>query len=300
MSILIVGSVALDTVETPTGRAEEVLGGAATYASVAASFFHRVNMVAAVGEDFDQGHVEYLQGLGIDTTGLVTYPGKTFRWHGKYLPNMQDRETLDTQLNVFEKFDPVLPQHYRQSELVFLANIHPALQIQVAEQVESTKFIACDTMNLWIDTARDELVSLLPRLDMLLLNDEEARMLSGHFNLLRAARAILQMGVKQVIIKRGEHGATLVTEDSVFISPAFPLDEVVDPTGAGDCFAGGFMGELARSEYIDALSIRKAMVYGSVMASYNVESFSLARLKEINMDQIEARYELFKNLTSFY
>ncbi len=299
MSILIVGSVAFDTVETPTGKAQDVLGGAATYSSVAASFFHQVKMVAVVGEDFHQEHINFLDQRDINLEGLKVSPGQTFRWSGKYLDNMMDRETLDTQLNVFEHFDPVLPKDYCEPKLVFLANIHPALQKKVLDQIDNPPFVACDTMDLWINTAKDELLDLLPRLDLLIINDEEAQMLSGKFNLLQAASAIMDLGVDRVIIKRGEHGSTLVTKDNVFICAAYPLDEVVDPTGAGDCFAGGFMGELARSGKIEDQTIKRAMVYGSVLASFNVESFSLDRLKQLEIEDIEKRFSQFKDLTEF-
>ncbi|HUI26600.1 MAG TPA: PfkB family carbohydrate kinase [Candidatus Kryptonia bacterium] len=297
MSIVVVGSVFFDTVETPHGKVDNVMGGAATYFAVAASFFTPVKMVAAAGEDFPQTEIEFLTGRGIDLSGLTLSPGKTGRWAGRYHEDMNVRDTLDLQLNVFADFKPVLPPSYRDAQYVFLANIDPALQGTVLDQLAAPGLIGCDTMNHWIVESRPAVERLLGRVDILTINDEEARLLSGERNIVKAARRILAMGPKSVLIKRGEYGVIRFAADSIFAIPAFPLEEVFDPTGAGDTFAGGFMGEIARSGDTSEVGLRRAIVYGSVMASYCVEDFSLNRLRALTHDDIERRYRQFVSLT---
>jgi sugar/nucleoside kinase (ribokinase family) len=297
MSIVVVGSVFFDTVETPFGKVEDVMGGAATYFSVAASFFTPVKMVATAGEDFPRNEIEFLQSRGVDLSGLKLQPGRTGRWAGRYHEDMNVRDTLDLQLNVFADFQPVLPAGYRDSRYVFLANIDPELQQSVLDQLSAPGLVGCDTMNHWITSARPEVERLLARVDILTINDEEARLLSGERNIVKAARRILEMGPKSVLIKRGEYGVIRFAPDSVFAVPAFPLEEVFDPTGAGDTFAGGFMGEIARSGDTSETGLRRAIVYGSVMASFCVEDFSLARLRTLTADDIEHRYRQFVSLT---
>jgi sugar/nucleoside kinase (ribokinase family) len=297
MSIVVVGSVFLDTVETPHGRVENVIGGAATYFAVAASFFAPVKMVAAAGKDFPQAELEFLRGRGIDLAGLALQAGETGRWSGRYHEDMNVRDTLDLQLNVFADFQPVLPSSYRDSPYVFLANIDPRLQANVLDQLPAPGLVGCDTMNHWITSARSEVERLLDRVDVLTINDEEARLLSGERNIVRAARRILQMGPRSVLIKRGEYGVIRFAADSIFAVPAFPLEEVFDPTGAGDTFAGGFMGEIARSGDTSEVGLRRAIVYGSVMASFCVEDFSLDRLRRLTEADIDRRYRQFVSLT---
>jgi sugar/nucleoside kinase (ribokinase family) len=297
MSIVVVGSVFFDTVETPHGKVENVIGGAATYFSVAASFFTSVKMVATAGDDFPQSEVEFLEARGVDLSGLTIQPGRTGRWAGRYHEDMNLRDTLDLQLNVFADFKPELPASYRDAQYVFLANIDPRLQSVVLDQLHAPGVVGCDTMNHWIGSARPEVERLLARVDILTINDEEARLLSGERNIVRAARRILAMGPKSVLIKRGEYGVIRFAPESVFAIPAFPLEEVFDPTGAGDTFAGGFMGELARSGDSSEAGLRRAIVYGSVMASFCVEDFSLNRLRSLTHDDIEKRYRQFVSLT---
>ncbi|MGQ0508627.1 MAG: PfkB family carbohydrate kinase [Myxococcaceae bacterium] len=299
MSLLVVGSVALDSVETPFGQREEVLGGSATFFSTSASFFTKVSMVAVVGEDFPQEHVDFLKSRNIDLAGLTRESGRTFRWRGKYGFQLNEAQTLDTQLNVFSQFAPKLPEAYRDSPYVFLGNIHPALQLQVLDQVRSPKLVAMDTMNLWINTTLPELKKTLAKVDLLFVNDGEARQLSGEHNIVKAARAIRAMGPKRLVIKRGEYGALLFDGDHVFACPAFPLTEVFDPTGAGDTFAGGFMGHLASAAKLDLGVLRQAMVMGTVMASFTVEKFSLERLREVKRPEIVERFSQFRRLTHF-
>jgi sugar/nucleoside kinase (ribokinase family) len=299
MSIVVVGTVAFDTVETPYGRATEVLGGSATYFAVAASYFTPVQLVAVVGEDFPAAERGFLDQRGIDLTGLEVRPGRTFRWTGRYHEDMNLRDTLDLQLNVFGEFRPALPPAYRDAQFVFLANIDPGLQGGVLDQLARPRLIACDTMNHWIDGARSDLERLLRRVDLLVINDEEARMLSGERNVVRAARRILEMGPRSLLIKRGEYGVIHFAPDSVFAVPAFPLEEVFDPTGAGDTFAGGLMGCLAANGDLGAGALRRAIVYGSVMASFVVEDFSLNRLRTLDRDEIDRRYRQFVSLTEF-
>jgi sugar/nucleoside kinase (ribokinase family) len=298
-SILVAGTVAFDTVETPHARAEEVLGGSAAYFAVAASYFVPVRLVAVVGEDFPAKEKAFLASRGVDLAGLEARSGKTFRWTGKYHEDMNIRDTLDTQLNVFADFSPVLPQSYHDTPYVFLANINPGLQSEVLDQLTAPQLIACDTMNLWIEGARPELEELLQRVEVLVINDEEARMLSGERNVVRAARKILAMGPHTLLIKRGEYGVLQFSAESIFAVPAYPLEEVFDPTGAGDSFAGGFLGYLASCGDLSQASIRKAIVYGSVVASFVVEDFSLGRLRTLKREEIDHRYRQFVSLTDF-
>ncbi len=299
MSLLVVGSVALDSVETPFGQREEVLGGSATFFSTSASFFTAVKMVAVVGEDFPQQHVDFLKSRKVDLEGLTREKGRTFRWKGKYGFQLNEAQTLDTQLNVFQSFAPKLPESYRDAQYVFLGNIHPELQGQVLEQVKGPRLVAMDTMNLWINTTLPALKKTLARVNLLFVNDGEARQLAGEHNILKAARAIQRMGPERVVIKRGEYGALLFEKEHVFACPAFPLAEVFDPTGAGDTFAGGFMGRVASTGRLDHATLRQAMVVGTVMASFTVEKFSLERLREVTVPEITARFAELKRLTHF-
>ena len=302
-AVLVVGSVAFDTVETPFGQVDKALGGAATFFSIAASFFTPIRLVAVVGEDFPQAHHDLFAKHEIDTTGLTVVPGgKTFHWAGKYSFDLNTRETLATELNVFESFDPALPEVYTQSPLVFLANIDPALQLKVLDQVREPRLVAADTMNFWIEGKLDTLTALLRRIDILVINDEEARELSHEWNIVKAAQAIQALGPATVIIKRGEYGALLFHGDQVFSAPGYPLEEVFDPTGAGDTFAGGFMGFLGRGGAADGFPqerIRQAVIMGSVMASFCVEGFSVDRLTAVTPQDIRERYGLFEGLTTF-
>lgn len=299
MSITVVGSVALDTVETPSGRNEDGLGGAATYFSLAAANFTAVHLVGVVGEDFPKEHVALLASKGINLEGLEKAAGRTFRWAGKYHDDVNERDTLDTQLNVFEHFHPKLPDNARASEFLFLGNIHPALQLEVLEQSRH-QFVALDTMNLWIDITRDALKQVLARVDCIILNDSEAKQLTGALNLVHAARAIREMCPRIVVIKKGEHGCLLFGEDGeLFGIPALPLEEVVDPTGAGDSFAGGFMGHLATAAAVDFDTLREAVVYGSACASATCEAFGPGALAQLDRAQIEARVAAFRRLTAF-
>ena len=299
MSVLVVGSVALDTVKTPFGEAEEVLGGSATFFSVSASFFSDVKVVAVVGTDFPDKYLEFFEGRNIDTGGLKKVDGQTFRWKGFYDYDLNEAHTLDTQLNVFSSFEPEIPDRYRESEFVFLANIDPTLQMRVLEQVTDPRLVICDTMNFWIENKRDELIQTIAKVQVMMLNDAEARELAGEPNLVMAARNIMAMGPDRVIIKRGEHGVIMFCSEGYFTLPAYPLEFVYDPTGAGDSFGGGFVGSLARSGELSEASIRKSIVYGSVMASFNVESFSCERLKSLTLEEIDGRYEDFTRITRF-
>ncbi|PLX73951.1 MAG: sugar kinase [Desulfuromonas sp.] len=299
MSILVVGSVAFDSIETPFGQVDEVLGGSATYFSTSASFFTDVNLVAVVGEDFPDEHREMLAGRGVDLSGLQTSPGQTFRWKGRYGFDLNEAHTLDTQLNVFESFSPEIPESYKNAEYVFLANIDPELQLEVLQQVEKPKLIACDTMNFWIEGKREALVKTLAHVDVLVINEGEARQLADQPNLRKAAQTILALGPKSLVIKRGEYGVIMFSEHSIFSAPAYPLEEVFDPTGAGDTFAGGFIGYLASTRNLSEANIRQAIVFGSVMASFNVESFSLDRLKTLEYKEIEDRFREMKLLSDF-
>jgi sugar/nucleoside kinase (ribokinase family) len=300
MSLLVVGSVAFDAVETPHGKVERMLGGAATYFSVAASYFTHVNLVAIVGDDFTDKDASIFRGRRVDTRGLERANGKTFFWAGRYSENMNERTTLATELNVFAGFKPRLPEAYRSPKLVFLANIDPSLQSSVLRQVKRRpKVVALDTMNYWIERTPKELRETLRRTDILMINDSETRQLSNEHNLLRAARHIFKLGPKALVIKRGEYGAMLVHQNHAFSVPAFPLEEVHDPTGAGDTFAGGFMGYLASVGGAGGANLRRAMVYGSVMGSFTVEKFGLDRLRELKRSEIHARARHFSKMTQF-
>lgn len=299
MSILAVGSVAIDSVETPFGKKKESLGGSATYFSIAASFFDRVDIVATVGEDFPQRYITLFKKRLIGTAGLTVARGKTFRWSGRYDYDLDTAKTISTHLNVFKDFRPTIPEGMRDAKFVFLANIDPELQYSVAEQVKKPKLIACDSMNYWIEHKKRALRKLLNKVDMLLLNEAEARQFSGEANLMKAARGILSLGPKTVIIKKGEHGVICVSGKFHFATPAYPLESVYDPTGAGDTFAGGLIGYLSRSGSVSESRIRKAVVYGSIMASFVVEDFSVNRLLEISKNNIKARYDHFKKITRF-
>jgi sugar/nucleoside kinase (ribokinase family) len=297
--LVVVGSVALDSVEFKGKMHDDLLGGSASFFATAASYFTPVKLVAVVGDDFPRQHLEFLRGRGVDLGGIEHKPGKTFRWKGRYAEDLGTRTTLDTQLNVFADFKPKLPAGWRDAEFLFLGNIHPTLQLDVLEQLNKPRLVAMDTMNFWIEGEPQALAKVLERVDLVVLNDEEARLLSKEHNLPRAARAIRAMGPKTVIVKRGESGALLFHEHGVFAAPAYPLEEVVDPTGAGDTFAGGFMGYLARVRDLGPQAVRRAMFYGSVMASFLVEDFSLDRLRALGDGEIEGRYRAFRDLTHF-
>lgn len=299
MGIVVVGTVAFDTVETPFGKRENILGGSATYFSTSASFFTDVSLVAVVGEDFPDEHVEFLQSRDINTDGLQRIPGKTFHWTGRYGYDLNEAQTLDTQLNVLMDFRPDLPASYRDAEYLFLANIDPDLQMEVLEQVKKPKLVACDTMNFWITSKPEALKKVLQKVDIVVINEGEARQFTNESNLVKAARSIIDLGCKRLVVKRGEYGVLMFTADTVFAAPAWPLEEVFDPTGAGDTFAGGFMGYLANTGDLSEEGIRQALVFGSVMASFNVEDFSLDRMKRLKYSEIEARYKSFKALTNF-
>jgi sugar/nucleoside kinase (ribokinase family) len=299
MGIVVVGTVAFDTVETPFGKGENVLGGSATYFSTSASFFTDVSLVAVVGDDFPEGHLEFLRSRDIDLEGLARIPGKTFHWTGRYGYDLNEAETLETRLNVLMEFRPHLPPAYRQAEYLFLANIDPDLQMEVLKQVERPKLVACDTMNFWISSKPEALRNVIREVDIFIINEGEARQISGEANLVKAARAILKLGVRTLIVKRGEYGVLMFTGTSVFAAPAYPLEEVYDPTGAGDTFAGGFMGYLANTGNVSEEGIRQAIICGSVMASFNVEDFSLNRMKSLSYAEIEGRYRQLKAMTHF-
>jgi sugar/nucleoside kinase (ribokinase family) len=299
MSLLVVGSVAFDSVKTPFGQAEDAVGGSAFYFSLAAGFFNDVRMVAVVGDDFPEEKIQLLKSRNVDTEGLRRVAGKTFRWKGEYTYELNEAHTLDTQLNVFESFSPELPETYRDARYVFLGNIDPELQAAVLRQVRQPEFVGLDTMNFWIEGKRDALMEVLKDVDMLTINDGEARQLTEEVNLVKAARKIHSYGPKILIIKQGEYGVLMFNGNSVFSAPAFPLEEVFDPTGAGDSFAGGMMGYLSNIRNVNDETLRRAIVFGSVMASYNVEDFSIKRLSEINYRDIEKRFKMFKSLTHF-
>jgi sugar/nucleoside kinase (ribokinase family) len=299
MSLLVVGSVGLDTVRTPFGAVEEALGGSATYCSAAASFFTPVLLVAVVGEDFPEEHVRFLEERRVDLRGLQRTPGRTFRWRGEYTFELNEAKTLDTQLNVFDRFRPDLPEAYRQAEFLFLANIDPDLQRDVLRQMRRPRLVACDTMNFWIEGKLEALRQTIREVDLLVINEGEARELAREPNLMKAARQILSLGPKALIVKRGEYGACLFNGKQVFAAPAYPLESVFDPTGAGDAFAGGMMGYLAASGDLSDAGIRRAMIFGSVLASFNVEDFSLNRLRTLCRGEIDQRYREFLELTRF-
>ncbi|MFN7992210.1 MAG: PfkB family carbohydrate kinase [Bryobacteraceae bacterium] len=305
MPLVVVGSVAYDGVETPHGKVDRMLGGAATYIGLAASYFSKVKIVAVVGEDFAQQDVDLLAGKGIDLEGLERVPGKTFFWQGKYTDDMNDRVTLRTDLNVFADFQPKLPSSYRSAPYLLLGNIQPALQRNVREQMKGLRLSGGDTMNYWIQDYRPELLDTLRDWDFLLINDGEARMLSGEQNLRRAAARVLEMGPKILVVKRGEYGAILFANGCHFIAPGYLLEDVFDPTGAGDCFAGGFIGYLAQQGIdpsqgrIDMTELRRAVIYGSVMGSFCCEKFGVDRFRTLTRDEVEERYREFKACTDF-
>lgn len=297
MSIVVVGSIGYDTIETQSNRVVEALGGSVSYFSLAARFFAPVSMVAVVGADFKPEHRELFVERGIDLRGLESRDGLTFRWHGRYHEDMNHRDTLNLALNVFADFVPDLLPDQRRADYLFLANISPELQTAVLDQMASPRIVAADTMNIWIENSRPQLLKLLGRVDILTLNDEEARMLSGEHNLVKAGRAILKLGPKTALVKRGEYGVLQFSEDGLFAVPAYPLEDVHDPTGAGDTFAGAFMGYIARNGRLSERVRRAAVVYGSVMASYVVERFSVQRILELTWDDVEDRYRAFLELT---
>ena len=297
MSIVVVGSVAYDTVETANGRRDDALGGAATFFSIAARFFAPVSMVGVIGKDFKSEHEQMLVERGIDVRGLERHDGETFRWHARYHEDMNKRDTIALALNVFEGFNPTLLPDQQRCDYLFLANISPELQTRVLSQVKSPKLVAADTMDFWIQNARPALMKLLERLDILTINDEEARMLSGEHNLVKAGRAVLKMGPKSLLVKRGEYGVLQFSKDAMFAVPAYPLEEVIDPTGAGDSFAGAFMGYIARKGVVNEAVLRTAVVYGCVLGSFVVEQFSVSRIVTLTWEDIERRYRDFIELT---
>jgi sugar/nucleoside kinase (ribokinase family) len=299
MSLLVVGSVALDSIETPFGAVQDALGGSATFFSAAASLFCKVQLVGVVGGDFPMNELGFLERRGVDLDGLEQQPGESFRWSGRYAFDLNSRETLETRLGVFAEFKPTIPESFRDAEWLFLGNIDPELQLDVLEQVRRPQLIACDTMNFWIEGKRDALMRLLERVDLLLVNDSEARQLSGDHNLLRAARWIQERGPGMVVVKKGEHGAILFTREFVFFAPGYPLEDVFDPTGAGDAFAGGFIGYLAHGGKLDATHLRRAMIYGSALGSFAVERFGLERLIDLRSDELHQRVCQFRELTAF-
>lgn len=302
MSLLIVGSIALDDIKTPMDERQNLLGGSASYASVGASFFSPVSMIGIVGEDFPEEHIALFRKRGINLNGLQIVPGKTFRWSGEYLWDMNSRETRSVALNVFETFTPTLPESERQNPYVLLANIAPSLQIHVLDQMSQPRFVIADTMDLWINTTRDDLMALLARVNMLILNDSEARQLTGQTSLIKAGQAIRRMGPEWVAVKKGEHGCLLFGDNLFFSCPAYPLEDIHDPTGAGDTFAGGVAGFLASNAAdgnITFEKLKRAIVHGSVLASFTVEAFSLERLKTLTSEDIEERYKLFKRMSQF-
>lgn len=299
MSILVVGSVAIDSIKTPFGKRDEALGGSATFFSMAASFFNKVNIVATVGEDFPKKYITLFKNKNIGIEGLHAARGKTFRWKGWYDYDLNTAHTVYTHLNVFKDFKPEVPRSLRNSKHVFLANIDPELQYNVLKQVARPRIVACDSMNYWIEHKKKEFERLLDKVDILLLNDSEARQFTGESNLMNAAKFIVSIGPKAVIIKKGEHGVIYFSKNSHFIAPAYLLESIYDPTGAGDTFAGGLMGFLSRCKKIDEASIRKGIIYGSILASFAVEDFSVNRLLEITMDDINKRYRHFQKITKF-
>lgn len=294
VDLTIVGSIGIDTIETPTEKQEEILGGSVSYACAAASFFTHTGMVGVVGTDFPQEYRDTWTHMNIDLEGLQTVEGKTFRWSGVYEANMDNRRTLSTELNVFETFSPELPEDYREAPYLFLGNIHPALQLHVLEQVRNPRFILIDTMDLWINIDKEDLTEVIGKCHMLTLNESEAQLFTGEHSLNQAAQNLLELGPEYVLIKKGGNGSMLFTKDDIFLLHAYPLESFKDPTGAGDTFAGGLMGALAASGRTDKEAIRQAMVYGSIVASFGVEEFSLDRLKQLDRNKIEVRVEEFK------
>lgn len=299
--LTIVGTVAFDTIETPFGKTDKILGGAATYIALAASYFNiDCSIVSVVGGDFPQEYLDIFSERNINLDGLeIVEEGKSFFWSGRYHNDMNSRDTLDTQLNVLADFNPVVPKNYRDAEIVMLGNLHPNVQLGVIEQVENPKLLILDTMNFWMDNALDELMQVIEKVDVVTINDEEARQLSGEYSLVRAARKISEMGPKYVVIKKGEHGALLFSGEDVFFAPALPLEEVFDPTGAGDTFAGGFAGYLAKTGNISFENMKNAIVHGSNLASFCVEKFGAERMLELTQEEIDLRLNEFRQLTQF-
>jgi sugar/nucleoside kinase (ribokinase family) len=297
--ILVVGSVALDSIRTPFGEAQDAFGGSATYFSLAARYFAPVRLVAVVGEDLPNEHRDMLHGRGIDIRGLEVTEGDTFRWGGVYGSDLNTRETLFTHLNVFEHFHPKVPQEFRSTPYVFLGNIHPTLQLEVLDQIDKPRLVALDTMNLWIDTARADLERVLRRVDLFILNDSEARDLGGTANLVSAGKRLLELGPQTIIIKKGEHGALMITEDSMFATAALPLEDVCDPTGAGDAFAGGVLGYLASRNATSPAAMRHAIAYGTVIASFVVQGFGVDGIHDLEHRELDERFERLRHLTHF-
>jgi len=301
LGLLIVGSLGLDTVETPFDKVTDALGGSATYISLAASYFSGpIQLVGVVGSDYPQEYLDLLEEHNVDLEGLqIIEGGKTFRWGGKYHYDLNVRDTLFTDLNVFEKFDPVIPDNYKKSKYVCLGNIAPTLQRRVLEQMDSSQFVVCDTMNYWIEGMKDELVKLLKQVNVLIINDSEARLLSNEPNLIKAAKLIRDMGPEFLIIKKGEHGAMLFADDTIFSAPAYPMETIYDPTGAGDSFAGGFIGYLYKTRDLSPENMKRAVIYGSAMASFCVEKFSTKGLEDISYLRVQDRFREFMNLSKF-
>jgi sugar/nucleoside kinase (ribokinase family) len=301
LSFLVVGSLGLDDIETPFAKIENAVGGSAVYISLAASYFSPIiNIVGVVGDDFPQEYFEIMTERNIDLEGLqIVKGGKTFRWSGKYSYDMNHRDTLFTELNVFKYFNPIIPENYLKSRFVMLGNIDPVLQLSVLKQLKSQKLVVCDTMNYWIERKNKELLATLKHVDILIINDSEARMLAGEPNLIHAGKKILQMGPTKLIIKKGEHGCLLITDEIMFTAPAYPLENIIDPTGAGDSFAGGFFGYLTKTDSLDNETLKRAVIYGSVMASFCVEKFSVEGLLDLNYLKIQDRFLQFFSLTHF-
>jgi len=301
VSLLVVGSIALDTIETPFGKAENALGGSTIYISIAASYFAApVRVVGVIGSDFPKQHLDFLESRQVDLEGVQIVPGgKTFRWHGRYHYDLNMRDTLDTQLNVFETFNPVIPDAYKKSKYVCLGNIDPTLQRRVLEQIDKPRLVVGDTMNFWIEGKNGELKKTLKLMDVLIVNDSEARLLAREPNLIKSAKQIIGMGPKTVIIKKGEHGALLVTDSTIFSAPAYPLENIYDPTGAGDAFAGGFIGWIAKTDDISDENLKRAVIYGSTLASFCVEKFSVEGLKDLSYLKIQDRFREFRELSRF-
>ena len=299
MSVLVVGSVALDSVETPFGKAEDVLGGSATFFSASASHLTKVSVVGVVGSDYPLEKLEPLKKRGVDFSGLEQAEGKSFRWRGRYRHDLNSAETLETHLGVFSHFSPKIPDELKSRPYVFLANIDPRLQLEVLKQVARPKLIACDTMNFWIQSRRPDIIELLKHVDLMTLNDSEARQLTEKANLVQAAQWIMARGPRHVIIKKGEHGAFMFTANSIFFAPAFPLESVFDPTGAGDAFAGGFIGYLAKTDDLSEANMRRAVIFGSVMGSFAVEKFSIERLMTVTRAEIDQRMREMRRMVTF-
>jgi sugar/nucleoside kinase (ribokinase family) len=299
MSLVIVGTFNLDTIETPKERRERIVGGSGTYCCLAASFFTTPRIVGVVGEDFPKDTLELFNTKGIDTEGLLVKPGKTFFWEGRYEDDPNIRTTIATEVNILKGFRPQLPDHYRDADILFLANIDPDLQEDILAQVKSPRLVAMDTMNYWIQTRSESLLNVLKKVNVFFANDEEVRMLTDELNLITAGRRLLEKGPSLVVIKKGEHGALLLSKDFVFVVPAYPSETVVDPTGAGDCFGGGFLGHLDRAGSYAEADIRRAAVYGSVLASFTIEKFGIDRLRSLSLEEIDRRFAEFQKLVTF-